>query len=559
MKLKNKNNKRLTVIDFFCGGGGFSEGFRRAGFDVIMGVDSWKPAIETHNFNHNLKDKIKDILDFENVEEIEKLPDSDIIIGSPPCQLFSLSNKGGNAEKGEGLQLIKVFLKIVAVKKFKEGSILKAWLMENVPNSRNFVQDQYTFLDLGLEEWAQSQGINPKNVAIYAKNKGEILNSDDYGSAQTRKRFVCGELIETGNFPFPKKTTPTNKVTLRDLFENFPTPSSAAIDKNIIDPNYRSEEIYSKKLRDHFYDTGVYRVQWQKAKDLKERHPYMGKMSFPENMDKPSRTIMATQSASTRESIIYKSNSGRVGDGEYRLPTIREAATIMGFPLNYQFYGDESTKWRQVGNAVSVQLSFALAIKILELLRLARLSPKIIEKDCSLFNYLDNEKAKLFDAPPKRSEKALFRQFPMKSGNMTVDLTNKVEGKVGNWGIVAHSGTGKGFKSIVILPKHQRVAKSILIKYKPELFEEIKNNTLIKEYSVEHFNRMNQKYGYFNDELTHPYYLIDLIGKIIRKHLDADEDIIIYVGDTILSSLKEKIPISQIMSIYMVSVLIYGK
>ncbi|MHC5791808.1 DNA cytosine methyltransferase, partial [Streptococcus pyogenes] len=89
-------------------------------------------------------------------------------------------------------------------------------------------------------------------------------------------------------------------------------------------------------------------------------------MSFPENMDKPSRTIMATQSASTRESIIYKSNSGRVGDGEYRLPTIREAATIMGFPLNYQFYGDESTKWRQVGNAVSVQLSFALAIKILE-------------------------------------------------------------------------------------------------------------------------------------------------------------------------------------------------
>lgn len=82
MKLKNKNNKRLTVIDFFCGGGGFSEGFRRAGFDVIMGVDSWKPAIETHNFNHNLKDKIKDILDFENVEEIEKLPDSDIIIGN---------------------------------------------------------------------------------------------------------------------------------------------------------------------------------------------------------------------------------------------------------------------------------------------------------------------------------------------------------------------------------------------------------------------------------------------------------------------------------------------
>ena len=89
----------------------------------------------------------------------------------------------------------------------------------------------------------------------------------------------------------------------------------------------------------------------------------MGKMSFPENMNKPSRTIMATQSASTREAILYKSSNNRVGDGEYRLPTVREAACIMGYPLDYQFFGDESTKWRQIGNAVCVQLSFALSYK----------------------------------------------------------------------------------------------------------------------------------------------------------------------------------------------------
>ena len=90
---------RLTVIDFFCGAGGFSEGFRRAGYDVIMGIDNWQPAITTHNFNHGLNDNIKSVLDFENIEEINKLPDTDIIIGSPPCQLFSLSNQGGNANK----------------------------------------------------------------------------------------------------------------------------------------------------------------------------------------------------------------------------------------------------------------------------------------------------------------------------------------------------------------------------------------------------------------------------------------------------------------------------
>lgn len=132
-------------------------------------------------------------------------------------------------------------------------------------------------------------------------------------------------------------------------------------------------------------------MQWQKARDLKQRHPYMGKMSFPENMNKPSRTIMATQSASTREAILYKSSNNRVGDGEYRLPTVREAACIMGYPLDYQFFGDESTKWRQVGNAVCVQLSFALAIKILELIKFPKLPAKIIDKDINQFKYLDSK------------------------------------------------------------------------------------------------------------------------------------------------------------------------
>ncbi|MGC8547355.1 MAG: DNA cytosine methyltransferase, partial [Thermoplasmata archaeon] len=41
----------LTVIDLFCGAGGFSEGFHQAGFDVVLGVDNWRPACETHRLN----------------------------------------------------------------------------------------------------------------------------------------------------------------------------------------------------------------------------------------------------------------------------------------------------------------------------------------------------------------------------------------------------------------------------------------------------------------------------------------------------------------------------
>lgn len=554
----NKQN-RLTVVDFFCGAGGFSEGFRRAGYDVVMGIDSWEPAIKTHNFNHDLNDVTKSVLDFEDIKEIENLPDTDVIIGSPPCQLFSISNRGGNAEKTEGIRLIKTFFKIIAVKKFKKNSILKAWLMENVPNSQNFIEESYTFSDLDLDEWAKSQGINPQKVAIRAKNNGGILNSDDYGSAQVRKRFVCGEFIPTGEFPYPNITNSENKVTLNRIFEDFPKPLSKIGNKRIQDPNYPGETIDSKELRDHFYDSGIYQVQWQKARDAKQNHPYMGKMSFPENMEKPSRTIMATMSASTREAIIYKSELNRKGDGEYRTPTIREAAIIMGFPINYQFYGNESTKWRLVGNAVCVQLSYALASKILEYLGVEILPPKIINKDLQQFSYLDTSDLKRFDNPPVRNNKALFRQFPIKSGNMTVDLTNKVNGEIGKWGVIAHSGSGSGFKNIVVTRSIQLAAKKLLNGYNSDLVNVIKNDSILKRYSNSHLNEKNKKYGFIEEDKEHPYFIINYISEFIKEELGMHINENIDVSETKLSELKQAMPLSQIMSLYIVPIIIYGK
>jgi DNA (cytosine-5)-methyltransferase 1 len=46
--------KKLRVIDFFCGAGGFSEGFRQMGYEIVYGFDHWKPAVDTFNHNFNL-------------------------------------------------------------------------------------------------------------------------------------------------------------------------------------------------------------------------------------------------------------------------------------------------------------------------------------------------------------------------------------------------------------------------------------------------------------------------------------------------------------------------
>ena len=156
-----------TVIDIFCGAGGFSEGFRQQGFEIKKGIDNWDAAITTFNHNFGLKCEKKDVFELENsVQKIEALPDTDVILGSPPCVSFSSSNKSGNTDKSLGIRLTEIFLRIVTVKKWKRDSILKAWFMENVPNSKAFLNKQYTFKELGLEEWATENNLNSTDVIL---------------------------------------------------------------------------------------------------------------------------------------------------------------------------------------------------------------------------------------------------------------------------------------------------------------------------------------------------------------------------------------------------------
>ncbi len=69
---------------------------------------------------------------------------------------------------------------------------------------------------------------------------------------------------------------------------------------------------------------------------------------------------MATMTASAREAMILG-----YGENRYRLPTVREAACMMSFPIDYWFYGESrGVKHTLVGNAVPPKLSYAVAIAI---------------------------------------------------------------------------------------------------------------------------------------------------------------------------------------------------
>ncbi len=430
----------MKVADFFCGGGGFSEGFRQAGFEVVFAVDKWDPAVLTHKGNHpNCRTINKDIVELSFLPDDEFnsiIPDTEVIIGSPPCVAFSSSNKSGKGDKAEGIKLFEAYLRIIARKKKKKNSILKYWILENVPNIQKYIKDEYTAKELKIDD-----------SDFILKVKGEasgVYKALDFGAPTKRKRYFCGDFIKPD-------LVETNKEfqKLGYILECLGEPLSK--DENIIiDPNW---DFTMKKgdITDSKYIFEVSEFEWRKAKRLKEDRGYMGRMSFPENLDKPSRTIMATMSCSSRESFIlgYKKD-------KYRLPTVREVATIMSFPLDYMFYGKSKLiKYKLVGNAVPPKLSYAFAKAIAkkEKMNLTKEYKKINHDNKIQFYNLNGRSFPLNDEKDKKSNAKFKYHIPyMIINSYRVELTNKessFEDNIIKWSIEIHKGQGKNAKIIV--------------------------------------------------------------------------------------------------------------
>ena len=75
----------MKVIDFFCGMGGASLGYKNSGNEVILAIDKWEDALQTHS--HNIKDTPVINCDINELN-LDSLPEADIYHLSPPCQSF---------------------------------------------------------------------------------------------------------------------------------------------------------------------------------------------------------------------------------------------------------------------------------------------------------------------------------------------------------------------------------------------------------------------------------------------------------------------------------------
>lgn len=324
----NKN-----IISLFSGAGGLDKGFERAGFNIIWANEYDSTIWETFEYNfHNTK---LDRRSIRNVPE-DEIPECIGIVGGPPCQSWSEAGslRGINDARG---QLFYEFIRVLRAKK------PLFFLAENVE---------------GMLAKRHEEALS--NIKKMFKDSGynlsfRLINANNYNVPQDRKRvFFVGyrsDLNITFEFPEMEKYKPVLKDAIWDLKDSaLPAKEKNYTNgKNCIVPNHEYmiggfSTIYMSRNRVRNWDEPSFTIQ--AGGRHAPIHPQAPKMTFIEQ--------------NKREFVKGKEHL-------YRRLSLRECARIQTFPDDFIFKYDNLTNgYKMVGNAVPVNLSYALANKIME-------------------------------------------------------------------------------------------------------------------------------------------------------------------------------------------------
>lgn len=305
----------MRVASLFCGIGGLDKGFIDAGFNVIWANDFDKYAVKTYNANFQVPAILADITEYP----LEEIPEFEILIGGFPCQPFSMMGKQEGFKDVRGTLFFRI-AEIIDYQIRERYKKPRAIILENVRALRTHNQG-YT-LERMKEILREDLGYK-----VFDMN----LNSLDYGVPQIRNRtyIICFANESVTKFSAP----PTRKLEyyMQDILEN-----------NVPDKYFLSEKIKKTVLSS---GTGGWVAKAET--DLKIARPLCATMA---KMHRASQDNYVTQEKGLR-----------------RL-TPRECARLQGFDepktSNYVIPVSDSQAYKQFGNAVTVNVSNALAVEV---------------------------------------------------------------------------------------------------------------------------------------------------------------------------------------------------
>jgi len=336
-------------IDLFAGAGGLTYGLSKAGFDMRIGIESDRDASKTLKFNNENMDVITSDIKNTNPTEITKKfggykKGIAIIVGGPPCQGFSQSNKRSRNLDNPLNNLYLEFFRFV--KELKP----KVFLLENVAGLKT------------LQKGKVVQDIIKIGKKLCYNVQYDIVNTENFGVPQRRKRIIfIGTKKGVSNFFKADKST---VVIVKDAISDLPILENG----NNIDvlnySRYKHLSNYQKLMRNNG-QTSVNNNLVTKNSDLViERYKYIPQGGNWRCIP-PSLMFNYKNPRNCHGWIYYRlvSDEPSVVIGNYRKNmlihpeqnrglSVREAARLQSFPDSYIFYGKLVSQQQQVANAV---------------------------------------------------------------------------------------------------------------------------------------------------------------------------------------------------------------
>jgi len=380
-----------TVVDLFCGAGGSSEGFGRAGFKVLAAVDADEMAVKTYRFNHP---GVPD--DRVICQDIRTLPagmlrklagrDLDVLVGSPPCQGFSTAGfrskktqTGYRPEDDERNHLWEWM--VAAALELKP----RLFLMENVPGMQSARRDESSFFEAVAKRLEEEGGYRTEMWR---------LNAAAFGVPQDRIRcfLVASRLPLMPSRPAQEYQDVRRPDLDLDALPSvglgeavFDLPSRNAGEGAAIDL-WPAQAATDPRLRRYLSKFGVLRpsrflfqhtVRYHNPRDLElyamlrpgedsihflEQHGRTDLMRYRKDVfdDKYAR-LRADRPCKTIVAHLAKDGNGYVHPTQVRSISLREGARVQSFHDGYVFCGSPSDQWVQLGNAVPPVMAEAVA------------------------------------------------------------------------------------------------------------------------------------------------------------------------------------------------------
>lgn len=332
--------RQYTSIELFAGGGGLALGMEQAGFHHIMLNEFNHWACETLRLNRPEWNVIEE--DLHNVSFKEYEGKVDFLSGGFPCQAFSYAGKQGGFEDARGTLFFEMAR---AIKECKP----KVFMGENVK---------------GLTSHDNGRTIEViKNIIAelgYTLVEPEVLKAIMYKVPQKRERLILiairNDIADKVKFKYPDPYK--RVVTLRDAFF-----AGDLYDCNVPESEGQTYPKRKFEIMSMVPEGG----DWRNLPEDIQREYLKGSFHLGGGKTGMARRLALDEPSLTLTCAPAMKQTERCHPTETRPLTVREYARIQTFPDDWQFAGKRDEQYKQIGNAVPVNLAAAVGRSLIRL------------------------------------------------------------------------------------------------------------------------------------------------------------------------------------------------